>query len=263
MSQGKRMDLAPRALYLPTARGRLFAVFHPASQPRAGVLMFPPFLQEHALSLRLFAVLADELARRGIAVLRPDYYGTCDSDGDDLDFSLDQSGADARVAFDALRARIGALPVIALGARGGSFIAAALAAQTRLQALWLWQPVTDGAAYLAQMRRIDAAERQSTTRYPNGVRTHEASPQETLLGFPCAARLFAEFQRTRLEPDPCWPELTVLLDRPEASTALATQQRIELPPLLTAWEYRLNHEHIPAAATREVAARLAATMGIA
>ncbi|MGA8278299.1 MAG: alpha/beta hydrolase [Rhodanobacteraceae bacterium] len=254
------MDLDPRPMHLSASRGRLFAVFHAARRPRAGVLVFPPFLQERALSYRLFALLADSLAKLGIAVLRPHYYGTGDSDGDDLDFSLENACEDASVALDALRERIGPVPIAVLGARAGSFVAVTLATKAHLQALWLWQPVTDGAAYLADLRRIDSAERRANPRFPHGERAQRTCSHESLVGFPCSKQLLAELEQSRLRSNAEWPDLT-LLDRPQASPLLQPRQRIDLPPALTAWEGQLDYEHIPAPAVREVAAGLATRMG--
>lgn len=247
-------------MQLPAGRGRLFALFHPAAQPRAGVLVCPPFLQEHALSYRLFVILADALAKCGIAVLRPHYYGSGDSDGDDLDFSLGQACADAPVALAALRERIGDVPIGVLGVRAGSFVAATLAARERLDALWLWRPVIDGAAYLAELHRIDVAERRSQMGFPNGERVQARLPHETLVGFPCSAQMLAELHSARLPADaPDWPELT-LLDHPQAPAVLTPRYRIDLLPELVAWEGRLYLSHIPPAAVREVAAQLAVTL---
>ena len=257
------MNPMPRPLQLPVGQRRLFAMFHPVAQPRAGAVVFPPFLQEHAISYRLFALLADELARRGIAVLRPHYYGTGDSDGDDLEFSLEQARADAHVVLAALRARVGAVPVIALGVRAGGFVAAALASSARLDALWLWRPVLDGAAYLAELQRLDAAERRSQRRFPNGERARPLLAHETLIGFPCSAQLLAELTAACLRVDaPDWPPLT-LLDRVQKPPLLAAPRCIELVPALTSWEGQLDISHIPPTAVREVAARLAATTEVA
>lgn len=258
------MDVQPQPLRLAAGRRSLFAVFHPAPRPRAGVLLLPPLLQEHALSYRLFVVLADELARHGIAMLRPHYYGTGDSDGDGREFSLAQADADAPVALAALRERVGAVPVAVLGVRAGAFVAAALAARARLAALWLWRPVLDGAAYLAELHRIDAAERSAQRHAPEGGRERVARPHETLVGFCCGAQLLADLARAQLHPDaPDWPPLTLLERRQEQPPLPPPRHRIELTPALTTWEGQLTIQSFPPAAVRDVAARLAATLEVA
>ncbi|MBN8727810.1 MAG: alpha/beta hydrolase [Xanthomonadales bacterium] len=244
-------------------RGTLFGVFHRPREPRAGVLVLPPFLQEFPLSNRLFALVADVLAQDGIAVLRPHYYGTGDSDGHSLEFSLEQAAIDATAALGALRERIGVTPVAVLGVRAGAFVASALAARARLAALWLWRPLVDGAAYLADLHRIDAEEQASRHRYPEGRRPHPPLPHESLVGYPCGAELISGLAVARLDRDSSrWPPL-VLLDRVAQARLPAPRQRIELTSALTAWEGKLEMGHVPAAAARSVGSALAASLAVA
>lgn len=244
-------------------RGTLFAVFHRPPEPRAGVLLLPPFLQEFPLSNRLFALLADALVQDGIAVLRPHYFGTGDSDGHSLDFSLEQAALDAMAALGALRDRIGVMPVAALGVRAGAFVASALAERARLAALWLWRPLVDGAAYLAELHRIDAEEQVSRHRYPEGRRPHPPLPHESLVGYACGNELIAGLAVARLDRGSFrWPPL-VLLDRVPQARLPVPRQRIELAPALTAWEGKLEMGHVPASAARNVAGELAATLKVA
>src|SRR5688500_19978584 len=49
---------------------------------RTAVLLCPPFGPEATRSHRLYRVLGERLARLGFGVLRFDYYGTGDSDGE-------------------------------------------------------------------------------------------------------------------------------------------------------------------------------------
>jgi len=256
------MSAAPQPLLLDTDARRLFAVFHPAAAgTRAGVVVCPPFLHEHALSYRLFALLGDALAAQGIAVLRFDYHGTGDSAGDDTAFSLDGARADAALALDALRAHIGAAPAIALGARGGAFAAAALA-EKDLRGLWLWEPIVDGAAYLQELRDLDRAERTSATRYPNGGGERVSPGDETLIGFACSATLLEQLNGARLEPRNGWPPVT-LLERAARTTPIDTARRIELAPGLGEWADRVDIDHFPLPAVRELATRLATSPELA
>ncbi len=157
---------APQPLLLDPAGRELFAVYHAPREPaRAGVLICAPFLHEHARSYRLFALLGDALARLGVAVLRFDYHGTGDSAGLDTAFSLDGATRDAAISLAMLRERIGTVPITILGVRAGAFPACAIAAGSNAHALWLWQPVVDGAAYVARLRQADRAERASESRY--------------------------------------------------------------------------------------------------
>ena len=251
--------MSPRAepCQFTNGRGMLFGVFHRPSEPHAGVLVLPPFLQEFPLSNRVLAIVADALASDGIAVLRLHYYGTGDSDGHSLEFSLEQATRDAAAALGALRERIGVMPVAVLGVRAGAFVASTLAARARLAALWLWRPLVDGAAYLADLHRIDAEEQASRHRYPEGRRPHPPLPHESLVGYACGTELVSELAVARLDRDSDrWPPL-VLLDRATHPRLPAPCQRIELAAALTAWEGKLEMGHVPAGAARGVGNTLA------
>jgi alpha/beta superfamily hydrolase len=244
-------------LLLDADSRRLFAVYHPAAgQPRAGVVICPPFLHEHALSYRLFALLGDALAAQNVAVLRFDYHGTGDSAGGDEEFTMDSARDDAVRALSVLRDRAGSLPMFALGARAGALVGAALAAAVELQGLWFWQPVTDGAAYLDALRQRDDAERHSLIRYPNGGGMKDVGVRDTLLGFHCSNTLLEQLARARLQPDARW-QRSAVLDANDTANALTTNHRIALGPALTAWADRVDMGHFPVPPVREVAKELA------
>lgn len=238
---------------------RLFAVLHPPDgRPRAGVLMCAPFLHEHARSYRLFALLADALASEGLAVLRFDYYGTGDSDGSDAEFNLDTATADAAHALGLLRDRVGTIPMIVLGIRAGAFPAARVAAQA--QALWLWQPVRDGHAYLAGLQRRDADERRSLRRYARRAEARHIDYPGSLMGFPCSEALLAGLREA---PDPFAAALRaplVVCDREPAAAAPPMATALELASTLTEWSGQMEMHLQPVRPVREVARRLAALL---
>jgi hypothetical protein len=236
-----------------------FAVFHPAiGRMRASLLICPPFLHEHAMGYRLFAMLAGELAQRGIAVMRFDYYGLGDSDGEDTEFSLEGALGDAGVALDALKARTGGVAPIVLGVRGGAFAAAALAETAPLRGLWLWQPVLDGAAYVAGLDEIDRAHRTWRRRYPNGGGERVAAGGPVVVGLPFPEALRAELCAARLARGAKWPPLT-LIEPADSEPAFAGTRRIALAPGLHEWAARVDIDHFPPPAVRDLAERLAAS----
>lgn len=257
------MSAAAQTLLIDAEARHLFAVFHPANAiARAGVLFCPPFLHEHALSYRMFAVLGDALATHGVAALRFDYHGTGDSAGDDCALSLDGAIGDAALALDALRQRVGAAPLIVLGVRAGAWVAAALANRRDVSGLWLWQPVLDGAVHLRELHARDLAERRSTMRYPRGGGERSVPGTQTLIGFPCSTALSEQIGRARLQPAAGWPPLTVL-DRASRAPAFESARQVVLAAGLGEWADRIDIDHFPLLAVRELAARLAASPEIA
>lgn len=147
--------------YFGPAGRKLFAIYHapPAGhEVKSALLVCGPFGHEAIRIHRLFRVLAERLARQGIAVLRFDYYGTGESGGEDSDGEMKGWRLDLLRAHEELGRRSGAPHIGWLAAR----ISAALALQSAshaqgLQRLVLWDPVLDGAAYIDELRSAHAA----------------------------------------------------------------------------------------------------------
>jgi uncharacterized protein len=136
---------------------RLFGLHYPGrtdASDTLGIVLCNPFGQEAIRSHRFFRVLAERLARNGHAVLRFDYFGTGDSMGDDNDADLDGWAGDVHFAHKELVRRSGVKHVNWLGMRLGADVAyrAAQSASNVPSRLVLWDPITDGAQYLAGLR---------------------------------------------------------------------------------------------------------------
>jgi uncharacterized protein len=121
--------------------------------PRKAVLLCNPFGQEAIRCHRAFRLLVGRLARMGIASLRFDYYGTGDSPGNDGEGDLLRWRRDIIAAHQALASRSGADRIVWVGLRLGASLA--LEAATHVEPaplrVVLWDPVTDGARYLAAL----------------------------------------------------------------------------------------------------------------
>lgn len=133
------------------------------AQGDVAALLCNPFGQEAVRAHRVFAVLADRLARRGVPVLRFDYHGTGDSPGDDESAALDAWASDIGVA-DAMLAELApSARRVWIGLRLGALLAARASASvppgSAPEALVLWEPVVDGAAYLDELARADREAR--------------------------------------------------------------------------------------------------------
>jgi pimeloyl-ACP methyl ester carboxylesterase len=101
---------------------------------------------------------ARELARRGYPVLRFDYMGTGDSEGDFADCSIDTKLCDIHSAILSLREKVERLDSIGLiGLRFGAAIAASAATVENVKKLVLWEPVLNGDAYMREMLRTNVA----------------------------------------------------------------------------------------------------------
>lgn len=166
----------PRAepFFLQVAGGQRFCLFHPPRGAcRGTVLYVPPFAEEMNRSRQAVALQARELAALGYGVLQPDLCGTGDSSGDfgDADWNIWKEDLSACSAW--LVERLGHPPLL-WGLRLGAMLALDFACDTRLPvpAMLLWQPVTNGEAYLTQFLRLrtfnavlaDNASEQTSTR---------------------------------------------------------------------------------------------------
>ncbi len=154
--------MAATPLHFGDSDRKLYGVFHHAEKrtPSApAVLLFNPFGEEAVRSFRIFKQLAERLARAGASVLRFDYYGSGDSDGDCAALDFDGMIRDAAMAQDELEALSDARRVIWIGLGLGGAVALRAASETgaRLEQLFLWDPVLSGADYLAGLRRAHIA----------------------------------------------------------------------------------------------------------
>ena len=149
--------MAATPFYFGDSDRKLYGVFHHPEKrvPNApAVLLLNPFGEEAIRAARIFKQLAERLARAGASVLRFDYYGSGDSEGDCETLDFDGMGRDAETAHDELEAMSSARRFIWIGLGLGGAVALRAAEQlrARLAQLILWDPVLDGGAYLADLR---------------------------------------------------------------------------------------------------------------
>jgi alpha-beta hydrolase superfamily lysophospholipase/acyl carrier protein len=183
-----RTTIAPR-LFGP-AGAELYGCLHPAADPAAdcGVLVCPPLGHEYIFTHRALRHTAHKLAAEGIPVLRFDYPGTGDSAGEEADVTLAGCVDGIVTATAELGEQTGVSHVHLLGLRLGASLAAMAAPRLEgLAGVVLWDPVTDGQAYL---RELTALHRHWLGRRAPAFRT-EADGREVgeLLGFPLSRPL--------------------------------------------------------------------------
>ena len=219
-------------LFGPEAR-RLFGLLHsppPEVEARHGVVLCNAFGQEAVRAHRMLRVLAERLARTGHPVLRFDYHGTGDSPGDDLDADLDGWATDVHAADHELRDRSGARATVWVGMRLGGAIAlrAARHAPRHLLRLVLWDPVLDGARYLAFLRRrhVDSLQEAFSVPpdpSPADVARDPTAFRDEAIGFALPARLRGQLEALRADA-PDWPHApvpVVAIGEPDGEEAAA------------------------------------------
>lgn len=145
--------------FFPNDGYRLFGILHlpKAFQKKTAFLFCHPFGEEKLWSHLVYVNFARELTRRGHPVLRFDYMGNGDSDGNFDDSSVATNLSDIRCALKVLREKAVDAPYVGLiGLRFGATLAA-LAAEDdpEIYRLILWEPILNGAQYMQELLRIN------------------------------------------------------------------------------------------------------------
>jgi len=220
-SERPRKPSPETPLRLQSATGVLHAVLHrPVSATaRRGLLVCNPFAAECIFAYRNLVELAREGSRRGIAVVRFDYVGTGDSEGEFADAGIESRLHDIETAWHYLEGLPGLEQLGLFGLRFGATLAALAAAQglARPDLLILADPVVDAAAYFKQALRTNIAS-QSTTyrkvirdRRALVERINEGGLVSVVGGFPLGKRLRDEAACVRLESELNAPAGAVLI----------------------------------------------------
>lgn len=147
------------AFFLPVQDGFRYCLFHaPAGSCREALVYLHPFAEEMNKSRRMAALQARALAALGVGVLQIDLHGCGDSSGEFGEAHWEGWKRDAGAACGWLRERLGREPGL-WGLRLGALLALDYAAGADIKPprLLLWQPVTNGTAFLNQFLRLRIA----------------------------------------------------------------------------------------------------------
>lgn len=198
--------------WLENGTRRLYAALHrpQGEASRTGVLLVPPLLHELPRSRRMCTQIAARLAAFGLPCLRFDFHGTGDSGGSGAESDFAAMRADLELAMRSLRRDGGVDAVVALALRGGALpLGSWLAAGGSADAVVLWEPIVDGAAWLDELVHEDIAELRSPDRYPlrRGVPVERDETQ--LMGFDVSARFRRDLSAAQVAAD-AWPSCPML-----------------------------------------------------
>lgn len=142
----------------PSAPYSLFGILHEADVPssRPVVVICAPFGEEKLWAHRVLVSAARTLAAAGHPVLRFDYGGSGESDGDLADASLETTLADIRLAVAHARELTGRDAVALVGVRFGAAFAGLVAEDTpAVSHLALWAPILEGGRYMQELLRAN------------------------------------------------------------------------------------------------------------
>ena len=172
---------------------QLFGCHHPpgANASDYGAVLCYPMGHEYVRTHRMYRFLARRLVEAGFHVLRFDYFGTGDSAGEFEEARLERWVDDTAAAVSELRRRFLVRHVYAAGLRLGA--AVALLAGIKhggLDGLVLWDPVTNGPAYLDDIIAQESEQLHApSSRDSSNVR---GSRPSEIVGFPMTEAMYGD-----------------------------------------------------------------------
>jgi exosortase A-associated hydrolase 2 len=184
------------------------AVVEAPAAPRPAFVFCHPFGEEKLWAHRVFVTFARALAQRGYPVLRFDFMGNGDSDGEFAESSLASAVADLSCAIDTVRRMTGCEEAALLGLRFGATVAA-LVADERPDVTTLigWAPTVDGHRFMQEMLRVNLATqlavhkeiREDRTALVAAMRSGRAVNVD---GYPLSLAFYEQLSTVRLAKEP-------------------------------------------------------------
>lgn len=135
---------------------RLFGCYHAAEEwpaPRLLVIC-PPLFDEYRRCYRALSELANACAKENVHVVRFDYYGTGESQGDLQDATVEDWLRGINLAIEEGLAISGAEDVVLMGVRFGATLAAQIDSAEIVRKIF-WDPVQSGEAYLRWLGKVN------------------------------------------------------------------------------------------------------------
>ena len=234
----RRIEPLLKVLHFGPSQRPLLGTLHSPRRLRprsAAVLLCNPFGEEAMRAHRIYRVLATQLDRSGYTVMRFDYGGTGDSMGDGADVTVESCLADVALAADELRAASGAGRLVVIGLRLGATLAALATARGSLRSrhLVMWDPVVDGAAYLAELavmhRRYMRQEMGEMDWQDNLQASPEGAPAESI-GAPISAAFAAELGAIDLAAAELRADHVTLVGAPDTAATARLRERLPESP---------------------------------
>jgi exosortase A-associated hydrolase 2 len=145
-----------RPFFILNGKRHIFSVLHTPDRisNKKGIIFIHPYAEEKQRVDRIFVNLARRLCGMGHFVMRFDFSGCGDSEGDFEELSSDSQISDIRTVKSYFLEAAGIESILLFGARLGSNIAVQYAGTDReIDGLILWSPITNGAEYAETLLR--------------------------------------------------------------------------------------------------------------
>ena len=219
------MSLQSRSLreemfFFPGTQNRsLLGLLHcpDAASGSTGLVYCHPFAEEKNMSHAVVARASRLFAAAGFPVMRFDFSGCGDSEGDLQCTVVEEWLNDLDAAVEAFRKETGVSRILFWGLRMGAGVALLHTGTDRSDAdgFVLWQPVLDFSLHIRQfLRRIITSEISRGSQAGTAPAPEQALLREGLLhvmGYPVSAELYASFMSTGSQPANIAPSAPVLV----------------------------------------------------
>jgi uncharacterized protein len=197
-------------LWFPGASSSLFGVLHEpdAAATRVALVLCHPLVEEKLWAQRVFVSFARRLAAEGHHVLRFDYAGNGDSEGDFERSSVATASDDVGRAVQFVRDACPVERVGLIGLRFGATLASLVAEERPdLDHIVLWAPIVDGARYAQELLRVNltmqlAAYKQVRQDRAELVAVMEQGGTVNIDGYEVAFPLYSELTAVHLADSP-------------------------------------------------------------
>ncbi|RLA57204.1 MAG: hypothetical protein DRR04_13330, partial [Gammaproteobacteria bacterium] len=194
----------------------LFGIVHEpnTADARAAIVLCHAFGEEKLWSHRVLLNFARQAASQNIAVLRFDFMGHGDSTGSSEECTMDSYYADIEAAVATLSDRYPHVTQIGLlGLRFGATLISQYCRHRNVTApMILWEPITDGNAYMQELLRINLSTQLAT--YGQIDKNREMLVQDmrggnnaNVDGYLISGSFYEQCTRTKL-PDTTTPKLS-------------------------------------------------------
>lgn len=182
---------------------QLYGVFHGTGANAAQALLIcAPVGQENLRCHFVLQKMARQLAERGIAVLRFDYFGCGNSAGRDFEATPSRWRQDVATAFNELRRRAPRARISILGARLGALLAWNVRDRFEVAQLIVWDPIASGTDHLAHLRARHEARVRGLHNLRLGKKPRAIAGAEELVGFTYSRAALAELEQLAIEAAP-------------------------------------------------------------
>ena len=142
-------------LYFGNSGQQLFGILHPANGSKnlkIGVVLCNSFGQEHIRSHRCYLTIANKLSAAGADVLRFDFFGSGDSEGNLEEANINKWIDNIHTAVSEVKQRCEVDQIYLVGVRFGATLASMYAAKHLVDGVVLWSPVINGKQYTEELQ---------------------------------------------------------------------------------------------------------------